>query len=325
MTNETAPLVSVVVPTYEHRAFIEKCIQGIVEQQTSFPVEILIGDDGSTDGTRSICERLGERYPHQVRLFLRDRIPPPPGYPLGRENLLGLYTASRGRFVARCDGDDHWTNPLMLQMQVDVLLNDPRATGCFTNAWNDAGGTRTSYLDGIYASPPRSSVLSQRDMLLGQGVPASTFICRRDQLFPLPEVIHRSAVADTVLYVHLTRNGHLRYLPEHTAVRIMHAGGIHSMSSRLKKITIKEQVWPLLDEMTNGRYHAEIQEMFARTYAQEWDHAERSGDMAVMRHVWPHMKDLRKRLGWSRARAWLNWTKVHFPALGIWIESVRKR
>ncbi|MBS1943526.1 MAG: glycosyltransferase, partial [Bacteroidetes bacterium] len=67
------PLVSVVVPTYQHVAYIEDCLNGILLQETTFPVEILIGEDESSDGTREICQRIAAAHPDRIRLFLRSR------------------------------------------------------------------------------------------------------------------------------------------------------------------------------------------------------------------------------------------------------------
>jgi len=319
------PLVSVVVPTYQHAAYIEQCIQGILMQETTFPVEVLIGEDESTDGTREICQRLAEEHPERIRLFLRNRkdVLYIMGRPTGRGNFLALLGEANSKYVAICEGDDHWTDPLKLQKQVDAMEEDPGIAGCFTDAWNEHNGKRRPYLDGQYAEFPKNPLLAQRDMLLGQGVPTCTFICRRDQLFPLPEVIHRSAVADTVLYVHITRNGSLLFQPDRTAVRVMHAGGLHSLMGRLHRIKIKEQVWPLLDEMTQGRFRPEITRMFNGMYGTAWERALEGGDQAVLRHIWPQLAKRRHLMGWSLARTALNWARAWAPAMANAVERRR--
>jgi glycosyltransferase involved in cell wall biosynthesis len=306
------PIVSVVVPTYQHAPYIALCLDGILAQRTSFAVEVLIGEDESTDGTREICQRYAAAHPDRIRLFLRSRkdVMHIMGRPTGRANYLALLKDARGQFIAVCEGDDQWIDPLKLQKQVDVLNADPEATGCFTNAWNDRAGVRTPYLGGDYAAEPQNSELDQRCMMLGQGVPHCTFLYRRDQLDPLPKALWHSAVGDSILYVHLTRNGHFRYLPEFTAVRHMHAGGLHSLTARLHQTMVKEQVWPLLDEMTEGRYHQEIQGMFRRAYATEWEVAARADDRAMLRHLRPHVGTIAEELGWSRARTMINWAKT---------------
>jgi glycosyltransferase involved in cell wall biosynthesis len=85
------PLVSVVVPTYQHAAYIAECLEGILMQRTDFPVEILLGEDDSSDGTRAICQHYATMHPGRIRLFLRSRkdVIHINGTATGRANLLG--------------------------------------------------------------------------------------------------------------------------------------------------------------------------------------------------------------------------------------------
>ena len=67
------PVVAVQVSTYQHADFIRDCLEGILMQETDFPVEILIGEDESSDGTREICKEYADRHPDTIRLFLHRR------------------------------------------------------------------------------------------------------------------------------------------------------------------------------------------------------------------------------------------------------------
>jgi cellulose synthase/poly-beta-1,6-N-acetylglucosamine synthase-like glycosyltransferase len=67
------PVVSVLVQTYQQKDFIKECLDSILMQETTFEYEILVGDDGSTDGTREICQQYAENYPGKIRLFLHHR------------------------------------------------------------------------------------------------------------------------------------------------------------------------------------------------------------------------------------------------------------
>lgn len=129
------PLVSVSVQAYQHEKYIRKCLDGILMQQTSFPFEILIGDDGSTDGTREICLEYAQKYPDKIRLFLhkRENNIAINGKASGRFNLLHSLYHVRGKYFARCEGDDYWTDPLKLQKQVDFLEDNSDYAGTYTN------------------------------------------------------------------------------------------------------------------------------------------------------------------------------------------------
>ncbi len=72
MTN-TQPKVSILVTTYQHGRLIEQCLQSLLAQKTNFPYEIVIGEDGSTDGTLETCQTYAKKYPDIIRLFVRDQ------------------------------------------------------------------------------------------------------------------------------------------------------------------------------------------------------------------------------------------------------------
>lgn len=120
---DNQPLVSVCVQTYQHFNFIKQCLDGILIQKTTFPFEILLGDDESTDGTREICLEYAEKYPDKIRLFLHHRVNniKVDGKATGRFNFLYNLYSARGKYIAFCEGDDYWTDPYKLQKQVDFL------------------------------------------------------------------------------------------------------------------------------------------------------------------------------------------------------------
>jgi len=117
------PLVSVSVVTYKHEQYIKQCLDGILMQKTNFEFEILLGEDDSPDKTREICIEYANKFPKKIRLFLHDRsnVIYINGSPTGRYNSLYNLTNARGKYIALCEGDDYWTDPLKLQKQVDFL------------------------------------------------------------------------------------------------------------------------------------------------------------------------------------------------------------
>jgi glycosyltransferase involved in cell wall biosynthesis len=117
------PMVSVHVSTYQHADFIHDCLEGVLMQETDFPVEIIIGEDESNDGTREICKEYADRYPEKIRLFLhrRENNISIHGQPTGRFQFMYSHFVARGRYLAICEGDDYWTDSSKLQKQVDFL------------------------------------------------------------------------------------------------------------------------------------------------------------------------------------------------------------
>ena len=103
---------------YNHAPYIGRAIEGVLSQRTTFAVELVLSDDCSPDGTGAICRDYAARYPDRIRLLTGD-------VNVGmRANYRRTIEACRGRYVAMCDGDDWWCDPLKLQRQVEALEAD---------------------------------------------------------------------------------------------------------------------------------------------------------------------------------------------------------
>lgn len=119
------PLVSVYVPTYQHVNYIRTAIESILMQETTFPFELIVGEDFSTDGTREITFEYATKYPDLIRLITAD-------YNVKQQaNQMRCLMACRGKYVAICSGDDYWTDPLKLQKQADFLEANNDYSMCY--------------------------------------------------------------------------------------------------------------------------------------------------------------------------------------------------
>jgi len=106
--------VSVCMITYNHEPYIRQAIEGVLMQKCNFPIELIIGEDCSTDNTRHICNEYTAKYP-EINLL-------PSEINLGVIlNFFKTLQASTGKYIAICEGDDYWTDPYKLQKQVDFL------------------------------------------------------------------------------------------------------------------------------------------------------------------------------------------------------------
>ena len=137
------PLVSVCCLSYNHEAYLRDTLEGFLMQRVSFPIEILVNDDASTDGTRAIIRDYAARYPELIRPFYQDVNL----YSQGKDLCLEvLYPAARGKYIALCEGDDYWTDPDKLQLQVDFLESHPDYTACVHDTLvHSVGGGRADY------------------------------------------------------------------------------------------------------------------------------------------------------------------------------------
>lgn len=121
--NKIQPLVSVCVTAYNHEPYIQECLDSILNQETDFAYEIILGEDESSDSTREICKAYAEKYPDKIRLFLRSRkdVVFINGNATGRNNFIEGLKAARGKYIAICDGDDYWHTSEKLMMQKKAI------------------------------------------------------------------------------------------------------------------------------------------------------------------------------------------------------------
>lgn len=124
-------VVSISCITYNHEPYIRECLDGFLMQNTNFTYEILIHDDASTDNTQIIIQEYEKKYPDIIKPIYRTQNQYSQG--VRRVNKFNFERA-RGKYIALCEGDDYWIDPLKLQKQVDFLEANSEYTLCFHNA-----------------------------------------------------------------------------------------------------------------------------------------------------------------------------------------------
>ena len=147
-------------------------------QQTDFAVELVIGEDCSTDGTRAIVRALwgtlpGANPPALARAQPRERMP----------NSVAALKACRGQYIALCEGDDYWTDPLKLQKQVDFLEAHPECAICFHNVTVVYTDQR---LVSLLLPAGSEGDLHVEDLLVTNFIPTCSVIYRRGLFGEIP-------------------------------------------------------------------------------------------------------------------------------------------
>lgn len=128
--HDQIPLVSILCLVYNHKDFLRKCLDGFVMQQTNFPIEILIHDDASTDGSAEIIREYEEKYPLLFKPIYQTINQYSKGIPV---SCTYQYPRCSGKYLATCEGDDYWVDPLKLQKQVEFLEANPEYGMCYSN------------------------------------------------------------------------------------------------------------------------------------------------------------------------------------------------
>ena len=208
--------MSVVTTTHNQEAYVHDAFDSFVAQQIDFPMEIIVADDASTDSTRAIIQEYVDRYPHLFRPILR-----PKNLGLNR-NLVDALSRARGTYIALCEGDDYWIDPLKLSKQVAFLDRHPKTAVCFHPV-------RTIWEDGRVEDqdfPP----VSWRDDLSLDALIRRNFIQTNSAVYRrLPH--YRDIPADVMpldhyLMVRHAFSGNIAMLPETMAVYRRHSQGM---------------------------------------------------------------------------------------------------
>ena len=121
------PIVSVCCITYNQENYIKDAVEGFLIQNIDFPIEIIIHDDASTDRTAEIIRQYEKGNPNLIRGIFQEENQ----FSKGIVNVLKhIYGEARGKYIALCEGDDYWTDPLKLQKQVDFMEAHPECSMC---------------------------------------------------------------------------------------------------------------------------------------------------------------------------------------------------
>lgn len=126
---KNAPLVAIYTLVYNHAPFLRDYFEGVIAQQTNFPFIAVVHDDCSTDGSTDIIREYAEKYPQIIKpiyegvnCYQND---------LWDQVIVKMRAAYKdAKYIAFCEGDDYWTDPLKLQKQVDILEQHPEYAFC---------------------------------------------------------------------------------------------------------------------------------------------------------------------------------------------------
>ena len=199
--------------TYNHERFIAQAIESVLMQETNFPIELVIGEDCSTDGTREIVRWYAALYPETVCALLPEKN-------IGvHANFDAVLKNCRGTYIAMLEGDDYWTSTNKLQSQVDFLDSRPDYTLC---------GTRFCTIqDDKPFVPPVSSPVEKEsgtleDLLRWNYLLTCTVVFRAGLIDEIPAHFRQVRNLDMALWAMLAERGRVGFINEEMAAYRMH-------------------------------------------------------------------------------------------------------
>jgi glycosyltransferase involved in cell wall biosynthesis len=127
--------ISVIVTSYNHKEYIGRCLDSILAQEGLIDLQIIIGDDRSTDGTAEIVKSYAEAHPGRIVVIARQTN-------VGMlQNMKDCLAVADGRYIAFCEGDDYWLSPRKLMKQLTAVRPDPQVKMCFNWLLLELGAT----------------------------------------------------------------------------------------------------------------------------------------------------------------------------------------
>ena len=199
--------VSVCVITFNHELYIAQCLQSIINQRCSFDFELIIRDDCSQDGTLEIIQGFQARYPEIIKLLNAEKN-------IGaNKNILAVFSAAKGKYLALCEGDDYWLDISKLEKQVTVMESRPELTFTAHPCWiHDKDGLKKPE----YIKSPNYLAITCQNVLdiSGQFAPTASYMFRRELVECLPPWFGNAPVGDFFIEMYAITMGKGLYLPD---------------------------------------------------------------------------------------------------------------
>lgn len=234
----TTPLVSIRCLVYNHEPYLRQCLEGFVMQKTNFPFEAIVHDDASTDGSAAIIREYAEKYPDIIKPIYETENQ----YSKRDGSLTRIVNSHlRGKYIAWCEGDDYWIDPMKLQKQVDFLEANPNYVFSYTNIVVDN-------CDPNNVQKRRFKGISGNicEFLITQGNPVATLtVCMRQNVWN-EYLTERSSwnikmkMGDLPVWIFASMKGPVHYLPDVTAAyRVLPQSASHSPNPNVIKDFVK--------------------------------------------------------------------------------------
>ncbi|WP_289105393.1 glycosyltransferase [uncultured Bacteroides sp.] len=224
MGKKESPLVSIRCTVYNHEPYLRQCLDGFVMQKTNFAFEAIVHDDASTDNSAEIIREYAEKYPDIIKPIYEteNQYSKQDG---SLDRIMNEHT--HGKYVAFCEGDDYWTDPLKLQKQVEILEKNSNIGLCYTKIikYIQEKGKNGSVWGGNYTN--------FNELLISNTIPTLTCLLRKDLVLRYYEEIKPEnkswKMGDYPMWLWISYNSNIFFLPEITGVyRVVKESASHS-------------------------------------------------------------------------------------------------
>ena len=239
------PLVSIWTLAYLHAPFIRQCLEGILMQKTTFSFELIIHDDASTDETADIIREYETRYPDVIKAIYQSENQFTKGGGVISKFVL---PKTQGKYIAMCEGDDYWTDPLKLQKQVDFLETHPDYSMCAGRFWlldhGETDLTEPDWMTPMAKYPKGRTVIL--DNYMNPYLLQFLTVCFRTDCFKTERFFQLQHAKDDTFYALLLEQGKGFVFPDYFGVYRRHQGGIWAGKKYQQQLDSNKNFFPEL-------------------------------------------------------------------------------
>lgn len=255
------PLVSVIMITYGHENYIKLAIEGVFMQKTSFPIELIIANDCSPDNSHELILKLTQNSPENiiVKYIYHSKN-------IGMmNNFVSTLDSANSKYIALCDGDDYWIDPLKLQKQVDFLEADENCSLVFHGV-NVLSENHSEYDENLYKDL-ETTYYSDKDLLTQWLIPTASAVFRNQKDRYLLRLKNpKYYFGDIVLFLSLAQFGKMYCMKEKMGIYRINAGGATKRdNTNLKYERIAVHLETLSKDF-NGKYHKHFSNRAKKIY-----------------------------------------------------------
>lgn len=242
ISSEQGPILTIRCFVYNHEPYLRQCLDGIVMQKTNFPFEAIVHDDASTDGSAAIIREYAEKYPDIIKPIYETENQ----YSKKVGTLAKIMDAAMhpsSKYLAICEGDDYWTDPNKLQLQVDFLESHPDYVLCthdyieyneFTHEFNELsqwGLPRDSKEGDDYETVE----FTLDNYFKAWWVQPLTSVYRRGSYVDEIRSKGYSSTIDDIFYYYVLKHGKGALLKKNMGVYRRHGGGVWTSRSEAEQ------------------------------------------------------------------------------------------
>lgn len=287
------PLVTITCLAYNQASYIRQTLESLLMQRTSFPFEILVHDDASTDGTKNIIEEYASSFPHIIKPIFQKT---------NKYSIHGIkfmYDAVlpeiKGRYIAVCEGDDFWIDPLKLQKQIDFLESNSDYGLVHTKAVKFS--QEKQIFKGLigYESNDFESLITENTI-------ANLTTCYRYSLFKEyfytlnSELLRKCTSPDFAQWLWFIQHTKIKFLEDITATYRIKNDSISHINNDAKRLTFFEGIYYIVDyylsntsikvneKKIRARYYSKMISLYFLT--RRWDGIHRSAKIFFYAHDW---------------------------------------